>query len=51
MTLEDIVYDMYYKGKTCIQIQKYLRDNNMIVSYIEVKKIFMHVLNEYYKEH
>ena len=48
MTLEENIREMYYRGKSCIQIQKYLRENNMIVSYIEVKKLFLREVRNYY---
>ncbi len=41
MTLEEIVKNMKAQGRTSIEIQKYLRDNNMIVSYQEVKMIYL----------
>jgi hypothetical protein len=41
MTLEQIIMEQKNKGKSAIEIQKYLRDNNMIVSFTEVKKIFL----------
>lgn len=41
MTLEEIIKQQKASGKTAIEIQKYLRDNNMIVSFVEVKQIFL----------
>jgi len=47
MTLEQIIEEQYKQGKTAIEIQKYLRDNNMNVSFTEVKIIFNKLLNKY----
>lgn len=44
MTLTEIINDQMQKGKTAIEIQKYLRDNNMIVSFVEVRMIFNKLL-------
>jgi hypothetical protein len=41
MTLEQIIAEEKAKGKSAIEIQKILRDQNMIVSFIEVKKIYL----------
>jgi hypothetical protein len=41
MTLEQIIAQKKKEGLTAIEIQKYLRDNNMIVSFSEVKMIFL----------
>lgn len=39
-TLEEIIKEKYSQGLSAIEIQKYLRDNNMIVSFSEVKMIY-----------
>lgn len=41
MTLEEIIKQKKSEGMTAIEIQKYLRDNNMVVSFSEVKMIFL----------
>jgi len=41
MTLEEIVKTQKSQGKTAIEIQQFLRQNQMIVSFTEVKKIFL----------
>jgi len=41
MTLEEIIKQQKAEGKTAIEIQKYLRDQNMIVSFTEVKMIYL----------
>jgi hypothetical protein len=41
MTLEQIVAQKKKEGLSAIEIQKYLRDNNMIVSFSEVKMIYL----------
>jgi hypothetical protein len=41
MTLEQIIAQKKKEGLTAIEIQKYLRDNNMIVSFSEVKMIYL----------
>jgi hypothetical protein len=41
MTLEQIIAQKKKEGLTAIEIQKYLRDNNMIVSFAEVKMIYL----------
>lgn len=41
MTLEEIVAQKKKEGISAIEIQKYLRDNNMIVSFQEVKMIYL----------
>jgi hypothetical protein len=41
MTLEEIIKTQKLQGKSAIEIQQYLRQNKMIVSFTEVKKIFM----------
>jgi len=43
MELEDIIKQKKSEGLTAIEIQKYLRDNNMIVSFAEVRLIFNRV--------
>jgi len=43
MTLEQIIKQKKAAGMTAIEIQKYLRDNNMIVSFTEVRMIFNRV--------
>lgn len=43
MTLEQIIKQKKEEGLTAIQIQKYLRDQNMIVSFTEVKMIYLKV--------
>jgi len=43
MTLEQIIKQKKSQGMTAIEIQKYLRDNNMIVSFTEVRMIFNRV--------
>ncbi len=43
MTLEQIIADKKRQGLSAIEIQKYLRENNMNVSFVEVKKIFLEV--------
>lgn len=40
MTLEQIIKSQIALGKSAIEIQKYLRDNNFNVSFTEVKVIF-----------
>ncbi|MDD5360450.1 MAG: hypothetical protein PHI02_09315 [Sulfurovaceae bacterium] len=40
MTLEEIIKSQVALGKSAIEIQKYLRDNNMNVSFVEVRQIF-----------
>lgn len=41
MTIEQIIAQKKKEGMTAIEIQKYLRDNNMIVSFAEVKMIYL----------
>jgi hypothetical protein len=41
MTLEQIIQTQKSQGKSAIEIQQYLRNNQMIVSFTEVKKIFL----------
>lgn len=43
MSLEQIIADKKRQGLSAIEIQKYLRENNMNVSFVEVKKIFLEV--------
>jgi len=43
MTLEEIIKQKKSQGMTAIEIQKYLRDNNMVVSFTEVRMIFNRV--------
>jgi hypothetical protein len=43
MDLEEIIKQKKAQGMTAIEIQKYLRDNNMIVSFTEVRLIFNRV--------
>jgi hypothetical protein len=43
MDLEQIIAQKKKEGLTAIEIQKYLRDNNMIVSFTEVRMIFNRV--------
>jgi len=43
VTLEQIIADKKRAGMSAIEIQQYLRNNNMIVSFIEVKKIYLGV--------
>lgn len=43
MTLEQIIGQKKAEGLTAIEIQKYLRDNNMIVSFTEVRIIYNRV--------
>jgi hypothetical protein len=45
-TLEEIIKEKYQQGSTAIEIQKYLRDNNMIVSFSEVRMIYNRLLNK-----
>ena len=40
-SLEEIIRIKKSQGMSAIEIQKYLRDNNMIVSFAEVKQIFL----------
>jgi len=40
MTLEEIIKDKKNSGKTAIEIQKWLRDNNYGVSWLETKMIY-----------
>lgn len=42
-SLEEIVKIKKSDGMSLIEIQKYLRDNNMIVPYNEVKIIFLKI--------
>lgn len=46
MTLDEIIKDGIKKNMTMIEIQALLRSNKMIVSYTEVKKLYL----KYYKE-
>jgi len=43
-TLEDIIRRKIREGLSAIQIQKWLRDNNMPVPWLEVKKIFSSII-------
>lgn len=43
MSLDQIIADKKRQGLSAIEIQKYLRDNNMNVSFVEVKKIYLEV--------
>lgn len=43
MTLYQIIGQKKAEGLTAIEIQKYLRDNNMIVSFTEVRIIYNRV--------
>lgn len=45
-TIEDIIKEKQSQGMTAIEIQKYLRDNNMIVSFTEVRMIFTKLLSQ-----
>jgi arginine/lysine/ornithine decarboxylase len=43
MTIEEIIKQKKAQGMTAIEIQKYLRENNMIVSFTEVRMIYNRV--------
>ena len=40
MTLEEIIEQQRKQGKTIIQVHKYLRDNNMSVPFVIVRKLY-----------
>jgi len=43
-SLEQIIQEKYNEGMTAIEIQKYLRDTNMIVAFSEVKMIYNKIM-------
>lgn len=43
MELEEIIKQKKSEGMTAIEIQKYLRDNNMIIAFAELRMIFNRV--------
>lgn len=45
-SLEDIIVERYAAGDSAIEALKYLRDQGLDIPYVEVKQIYLRIMNK-----